>query len=110
MDFLCEYGLPEEKKENVNINSNGSVFIRGLENPICLVLIDAFNGIKFQNRTLSCNGLIPLTPPKNSDHPMSQNEKLNETVISVIETAPNSTVIESANHLNDGQESVTSEV
>ena len=90
-----------KRKKNVNVNSNGSVFIRGLENPICLGLISAFNGALFQNRTLTCTRLIPLTPPKASDSQVSQHEMLNETVINVTDTA---------HHTNDCQESVTSEV
>ena len=59
---------------------------------------------------MTCNGLIPLTPPKASDSRVSQHEMLNETVINVTDTAPNLNVTDSAHHTNDCQESVTSEV
>ena len=69
MDFLVESGLPENKKENVNISTNGTAFIRELENEVCLALIDAIHGKKYSDRKMFCNGFIPLTPEKSVASP-----------------------------------------
>ena len=46
MDFLLNSGLPEIHKNDVNINTNGSVYMRGLENDVCQNLIEIFGGLK----------------------------------------------------------------
>ena len=69
-DLLVESGLPEGKKEAVSISKNGRVIIRDLLNSECLKLINNIHGRIYCSKKLYCNGIVPLTPEK-------------ETVISV---------------------------
>ena len=69
-DLLVESGLPEGKKEAVSISKNGTVIIRDLLNSECLKLINNIHGRIYCSKKLYCNGIVPLTPEK-------------ETVISV---------------------------
>lgn len=64
IELLVNSGLPESKKNNVNIKTNGTVIIKNLENSECLDLIKAFHGKKHFEKKLFCNGVIPLTPEK----------------------------------------------
>ena len=72
MEFLCQSGLPEEKKSGVRFKANGSVDIDDLDSATCKVLIEAIHGrSKFESK-LYCNGVVPLTPQKaleNSENP-----------------------------------------
>ena len=73
IEFLCENGLPEDKKECVKINSNGIVHISNLDNYIVDFLINSIHGkIKF-GRKIYCNGVVPLNTPEKPDHPIDEN-------------------------------------
>ena len=61
VEYLMQSGLPKAKKENITINSAGSVYIRDLENTQCLALIDSIHWKKNFGRKLYCNGYVPLT-------------------------------------------------
>ena len=62
VEFLVMSGLPEEKREDVDISSNGSVTIRSLDTSQCSAIIDSIHGKK----KLFCNGYVPLTLQKES--------------------------------------------
>ena len=63
-DYLIENGLPEDKKEVVEIKDNGNVIISNLDSYIVEYLINSIHGkIKF-GRKLFCNGVVELTPKK----------------------------------------------
>ena len=66
MEFLVTAGLPEDKKNSVNIKTNGHVIIRDLEISECKVLIEAIHGKNNFGRKLFCNGIVPLTPLKST--------------------------------------------
>ena len=65
-EFLIKSGLPENKRDFVAISPSANVLIENLANLECLDLIGSIHGKKFEDRTLFCNGVIPLTPTKNS--------------------------------------------
>ena len=64
MDLLTRSGLPDDKKEDVVIKTDGVVMIRNLDNTISNQLIEALHGQINFGRKLFCNGVIPLTPLK----------------------------------------------
>ena len=64
MEFLIISGLPESKKENVDIKQNGVVIVKNLENSVCQALIEKVHAKKNFGRKLFCDGIIPLTPEK----------------------------------------------
>ena len=67
VEFLISSGLAETQKDNIQIKDNGSVTIRNLGSAECKILIENLhNKVKF-GKKLYCNGIIPLTPPKNDD-------------------------------------------
>ena len=113
MNFLLNSGFPEAHKNEVNINTNGSVYIRGLENDVCQNLIEIFSGLKYGERSLTCTGLVPLTPTeKVTENQNHQCEVLDNTVIDaslVTETAYISNVTNPASLQIEGQESVNSD-
>ena len=71
VEFLIWSGLPAEKKELVEFKPNGNVTIRDLENELCMLLINNIHEKRHFNRRLYCNGVIPLTPSKNSQDTVS---------------------------------------
>ena len=60
VEFLILSGLPEEKREDVDISSNGSVTIRSLDTSQCSSIIDSIHGKKHFGKKLFCNGYVPL--------------------------------------------------
>ena len=86
MEFLVERGLPDSKKEQVNISNSGTAIIRNLENEECLTLIESIHGKKYLDKKLFCNGFIPLTPEKIEDPSASK------TKGDISEKSPSSTV------------------
>ena len=64
LQFLCENGLPEDKREGVKINDNGTVLIQDLDSYIVEYLIETIHGKVHFGKKLFCNGVIPLTPNK----------------------------------------------
>ena len=64
LEFLLTNGLPEDKKKAVQINNNGSVIIRDLDNYIVEYLMQSIHGKMKFGRKLYCNGLVTLTPEK----------------------------------------------
>ena len=64
VEFLILSGLPEEKKDNININSNGSVTVWNLGSETCSALISSIHSRNHFGKKLYCNGYIPLTPEK----------------------------------------------
>ena len=64
MELLTFAGLPDESKNDVEINNRGAVTIRNLENNLCQELIRKLHGKMCYSRKLNCNGLIPITPTK----------------------------------------------
>ena len=64
LEFLCENGLPEDKREGVKINDNGTVLIHDLDSYIVEYLITTIHGKVHFGKKLYCNGVIPLTPNK----------------------------------------------
>ena len=64
IEFLCENGLLDAKKENITFGANGVVCIKNLENQTCRNLIQAMHGKVYLGKKLFCNGVIPLTPQK----------------------------------------------
>ena len=64
IEFLVKSGLPENKKENISISSNGTATITDLENSECLLLIESVHEKKNFDKKLYCNGIVPLTPKK----------------------------------------------
>ena len=77
VEFLVKCGVPESKKENININSNGKAIIKDLTNNDCLTLIDAIHGKKYFGQKMFCNGFIPLTPEK-ADSEKNKNKDNND--------------------------------
>ena len=69
MDLLGGCGLPEEKKNNVKINNNGSVIITGLNSKESLLLIENIQGKKHFGKKIFCNGYLSLTPEKSESSP-----------------------------------------
>ena len=67
VDLLIDAGLPEEKIELVKVGFNGTVTIRGLDNELCLDLIRFIHGKKYLSKTIFCNGIVPMSPEKNSN-------------------------------------------
>ena len=64
VQYLVKAGLPESKRENIEIKSNGSVTIQNIDNVICLDMIRSIhNKVEF-GKKLFCNGFIALTPEK----------------------------------------------
>ena len=64
VQYLVKAGLPESKRENIEIKSNGSVTIQNIDNVICLDMIrNIHNKVEF-GKKLFCNGFIALTPEK----------------------------------------------
>ena len=78
MEFLVKCGLPESKKDNVNINF-GKVIIKDLENGECMTLIEVIQGKRHFDQKMFCNGFIPLTPEKAAE-PESDISSANESV------------------------------
>ena len=68
-EFIVLSGLPEDKRENITIDSNGSTTIKGLDNQECLTLISNIHWKKSFDRKLYCNGYIQLTPEKEAPQP-----------------------------------------
>ena len=64
VDFVCRAGLPEEKKSEIMIKSNGAVTIKNLDNETSKILIEAIHGKVNFGKKLYCNGFVPLTPQK----------------------------------------------
>ena len=64
VEFLMKCGVPDNKKENININAKGKVIIKDLTNDECLSLIDIIHGKQYFGQKMYCNGFIPLTPEK----------------------------------------------
>ena len=71
MEFLIRSGLDEKHKDDVSFKSNGSVIIKNLENSECKHLISAIHNNEQFGKKLFCNGFIPLTPEKGTEHPSS---------------------------------------
>ena len=67
VDLLIDAGLPEEKIELVKVCFNGTVTIRGLDNELSLDLIGFIHGKKYISKTIFCNGIVPMSPEKNSN-------------------------------------------
>ena len=66
MEFLIEAGLPDKLKECVEIKGSGVVSIKNIDNQVCMKMIkNIHNQISF-GKKLFCNGLIALTPEKDS--------------------------------------------
>ena len=53
-DLLIESGLPEIKKEEVQLSHSGTVTIRDFDSDICSLLIHKFHGKLFFNRKIFC--------------------------------------------------------
>ena len=66
MEFLCRSGLPETKKDEVILRSNGIVTIKNLDDITSNLLITAIHGKQNFGKKLFCNGIIPLTPKKDA--------------------------------------------
>lgn len=64
MEFLCQHGLIEAKKDETIFKSNGVVTIPNLDNETCKAMIAAIHGKVNFGRKMFCNGIIPLTPDK----------------------------------------------
>ena len=64
IEFLSVNGLPDDKIENVQINSSGAVFVNDLDSYIIEYLIETIHGKTHFGRKLYCNGVVPLTPSK----------------------------------------------
>ena len=69
VDLLIDAGLPEEKLDLIKIGYNGTISIRGLNNELCLNLIQYIHGKKYLSKTIFCNGIVPMTPEKNCNQP-----------------------------------------
>ena len=67
VEMLCRLGLPESKKDNIIIKNNGYVTVKNLNEEESKLLIDAIHGKVFFDRKMFCNGIVPLTPEKQSD-------------------------------------------
>lgn len=66
MELLCKCRLPVNKTDAVLIKPNGIVTIRNLDDDTCKALIASIHGKQNFGRRLFCNGIIPLTPKKDS--------------------------------------------
>ena len=64
-----KFGLPENKKDNVTINKNGTVLITDIENVHCIALINAIHQKTHFGKRLFCNGYAPLSPEKQQLNP-----------------------------------------
>ena len=62
MNFLSNHGIPKNLFHNMVIKGNGKVVISDIENIMCQDLIKTINNVKFHDRILECNGVIPLSP------------------------------------------------
>ena len=85
IELLTGLGLPEENKDNVQVNSNGVVIIRELDNTACLNLIKNIQGKIHYSRKMYCNGIVALTPLKTNIMDVSSESKLqaeSSTVVS----------------------------
>ena len=69
MEFLFEAGLPEIKADYVTIKDNGTVIIKDIENEVCVELIRNIHGKMGFSKKLFCNGIVPMTPVKDTNKP-----------------------------------------
>ena len=69
MEFLIKSGLPENKKDNVTINKNGTVLITDIGNIHCIALINAIHEKTNFGKKMFCNGYVPLSPDKQQSNP-----------------------------------------
>ena len=64
IDFLVECGLPADKIDLIQFGRNSTISIRGLDNLLCLQLIENIHGKSMFSRKVYCNGIIQITPEK----------------------------------------------
>ena len=69
IEFVCKAGLPEEKKDEITIRSNGVVTIKNIDNETSNILIDSIHGKVNFGKKIFCNGFIPITPKKDEVAP-----------------------------------------
>ena len=67
VELLVAAGLPEAKKDDINIKLNGTVTITNLDNDVSSQLISYLHNMKFMGKKIFCNGIVPLTPKKQED-------------------------------------------
>ena len=64
VEFFCRWGLSEDRKEDIIINTNGKVTVNNLDDKESRSLIEALHSKTFFGRRFFCNGMVPLTPEK----------------------------------------------
>ena len=65
-EFLCTNGLPADKTDDILFKPNGTVIVKNLDNKSSQSLIAAIHGKENFGKKLFCNGIIPLTPIKDT--------------------------------------------
>ena len=76
VELLVESGLPENRRDYISFGLNGNVTIRNLDNEVCLLLIENLHGKKHFSRRIYCNGLIAMTPEKNTTENRSDTQEV----------------------------------
>ena len=87
MEFLIKSGLPEDRKDNVTMNKNGTVLITGIDNSDCLAIIQAVHGKSFFGKKIFCNGFVPLTPDKEQSNTGANGNMEEKSVLTPANTA-----------------------
>lgn len=79
VEFLCRSGLPEDKKDDITFNQNGSVTVRNLDDGTSRSLIEVIHGKQNFGKKLFCNGIVPLTPKKDNQAAQHQQASASAT-------------------------------
>ena len=89
LEYLINEGVPEGLKEHIDIRNNGTVYIRQIENSLCITLVNKFHGKMFNTRKLFCNGIVTITPEKAADEDLTVSNLVNHTPIAKANDVPN---------------------
>ena len=60
------------------MNDNGTVTARNLSNEVCLDLINRIHGKIYFSRRMYCNGVIPITPLKETESSVASTSNINK--------------------------------
>ena len=87
VELLVAAGLPETKKENINIKHSGTVTITNISNDVSKSLISYLHNKKFMGRKIFCNGIVPLTPTKDEEAASESDKGSPKTTLAELDTA-----------------------
>ena len=73
IDLLIDSGLPETNFDDISFKSNGSVVVKNLLAETCDIMINALHNHRYFGRRVFCNGLVALTPEKETSSRTTNN-------------------------------------